>query len=48
MFLKKEDKVPIKMWVVHEAKYIYSDDLKKTCANLGITKEEFTKIAESV
>lgn len=34
---------PEKMWVVHENKKIYSDDLKKTCLNLGITIKEFEK-----
>ncbi len=40
LFEKDTDKDPISMWVMHEDKYIYTDDLKKACANLKVTKEE--------
>lgn len=35
--------IPSKMWVIHEAKKIYSDDFKKTCNNLDISKDELEK-----
>jgi len=39
-----EGAIPEKMWVVHEdlkEKKIYSDDLKKACKELGVTKKDF-------
>lgn len=45
LFKTDKDKIPFKMYAVHEAKYLYSEDLKKTCLNFSLTKEEFLKIA---
>lgn len=44
LFNNENDNIPSEMWVVHEAKYVYTDDLKKACDKLGITKDEFEKI----
>ena len=44
LFKNKADDKPEKMWVVHEdlkEKKIYSDDLKKACMELGVTKKDF-------
>lgn len=44
LFRTKDDEKPTKMWVVHEdlkTKKIYSDDLKKACKEIGVTKEDF-------
>lgn len=44
LFKNETDTVPEKMWVVHEdlkEKKIYSDDLKKACKELGVTKQDF-------
>lgn len=31
----------ITMWVIHEERYIYSKDLKKTLEKLNVTEKEF-------
>lgn len=39
-----EGAIPEKMWVVHESqkiRRIFSDDLKKACKELGVTKKDF-------
>lgn len=48
LFKKRTDKIPCEMWVVHEARYVYSDDLKKTYTKLGINKKAFLKIIDSL
>ena len=48
LFNNKNDEVPSKMWVVHESKYVYTDDLKKACDNLEVTKEEFEKKLDEI
>ncbi len=48
LFKKKTDKDPCEMWVVHESKYVYSDDFKKAYTKLGITKKEFLDIINSL
>lgn len=40
LFENETDEVPAAMWVMHESKYIYTDDLKKACENLKVTQEE--------
>ncbi len=40
LFENDTDEVPCAMWVMHKSKYIYTDDLKKACANLKVTEEE--------
>ncbi len=43
-FFKDNNDIPIGVFCVHEdkkAKVIYSDDLKKACKQLTISKEEF-------
>lgn len=47
LFENKEDEAPAKMWVVHEdrkTKRIYSDDLKKACKEIGVTKKDFESL----
>lgn len=44
LFRNETDTVPEKMWVVHESqkiRRIFSDDLKKACKELGVTKKDF-------
>lgn len=48
LFTDEEDTIPCNMWVIHEDKYIYSDDLKKACTNLGVTKNEFEKLVKEL
>ena len=36
------------MIVVHEKKYLYSDDLKKICKAFSITKQDFEGIVDSL
>lgn len=48
LFKKKIDKDPCEMWVVHENKYVYSDDFKKAYTKLGISKKEFLDIIDSL
>ena len=48
LFKEKTDKEPCEMWVVHEEKYVYSDDFKKAYTKLGISKEEFLDIIDSL
>ncbi|MCC6713436.1 MAG: hypothetical protein IT344_08750 [Candidatus Dadabacteria bacterium] len=40
LFENDSDDVPTAMWVMHRSKYIYTDDLKKACANLKVTEKE--------
>lgn len=47
LFKNETDAVPERMWVVHEdlrEKKIYSDDLKKACKELGVTKKDFENL----
>ncbi len=47
LFKNETDDKPEKMWVVHEdlkEKKIYSDDLKKACKELGVTKKDFDNL----
>jgi len=48
LFTNKEDAIPCSYWVVHEDKYIYSDDLKKAYTNLSVTKEEFKQLVKDL
>ena len=44
LFNNKTDTEPAKMWVVHEdkrEKKVYSDDLKKACKEIGVSKKDF-------
>ena len=47
MFCKEGDLAPCKMWVAHEDKYVWSDDFKKACFNLEVTKEELQAVVDS-
>ena len=43
-FFKPEEEIPVGVFCVHEdkrSKVIYSDDLKKACKQLGVSKKEF-------
>lgn len=42
------DGQPIDMWVVHEADVIYSQDLKKTCEALKVTKKQFESVVANL
>lgn len=48
LFRQKTDKNPIEMWVVHQNKYVYTWDFKKAYTKLGITKQEFLDIIDSL
>ena len=47
IFTKKSGVVPEKMWVAHEDKTVWSEDLKKALFNLGVTKKQFQEIVNS-
>lgn len=42
----KDDNL-VTFWCVHEAKVIYSDDLKKAFIKLGVTKEYFENLIKN-
>jgi hypothetical protein len=47
LFNKKDDREPVKMWVVHKdlkTKKIYSGDLKKACKEIGVMKKDFENL----
>lgn len=47
VFIKESDKEPHTFWVVHEDKFIYTKDLRKTCNHLQIEEKVFIKMIEN-
>lgn len=48
LFKDKKDSIPSEMFVVHEDKNIWSDDLKKAALHLKMTKEELEEVIKSL
>lgn len=48
LFIKESDSLPAKMWTAHEDKMVWSGDYKKACENLGVDKNEFQKVVNSL
>ena len=48
LFKSEKDKIPCDFLVVHEDKVIWSDDLKKTCKALKVTKEQFLEVLNNL
>lgn len=48
LFKDTKGESPFDMFVVHEARFLYSGDFKKACTVFGFTKQEFLKILDSV
>jgi len=41
LFKKETDGIPCEIWTIHKDRYVYTQDLKKTYTNLGVSEEKF-------
>jgi hypothetical protein len=48
IFKDKDSKIPVGMFVIHEAKVLYSKDLEKVCHEFDITEDEFGEIVDGL